>query len=636
MIWLRRAVFALAGFLALVVLADLLLGVFSVPAAAVEHVLVQAVLWPFVLADTTMMLPHRTFDVLLQGVGSGLFGWFLARAADEGRREAGIALDLLFALPLVLVVLAVSGAGLALAPPVVIGCLVAGGFGSVAVRTGAEVPMRLPPSGLPRGVVRWVVLLGAGLGLTMMGTVLASGPGDAQVPFALLAALEGLATPLVWPWVVCGLALGLLFLARPPQTAPRGSRSVLGRVVAAGLFGAFVTSMFVGWTAPDGQVIRRLVAVLPMPMVTAALGASLTMWGAPVLPGFEARAMPFLVRLGLPVVAALLGLLHTATTGFLGCEDVYRHPAVRVLSKDPGTFALQPVPATGSVVVAFRDAERLTTLRLDGEGVVEHDLNDLDLDAWADVPPPVRNAYPEELGLAPDGLVHVWVEVPPPGDERVRLLLDPSTGQIVDVQELPDACFVSSWLWDEPRDRAVSGCEWQGDLMIEDESGLHRSQVQGAGELEELVLNPVGSGWFAVSLWSHPYLVRIDPVSLTTTARAFIGSFNWGLGADEDSGLLAVPRFVAGQVLFVDPATLEPVASVRAGWGLRPIVKSRRAWLTASTYDGWLYAVDPEEGRIGQLRLGGWVRDLDVLDDHTAVAGGMCGVMAIDLKEWLE
>lgn len=636
MTWVRRLVAALAAVLGMTVLADVLFGVFSVPAAAVEHVLVQAVLWPFVLADSTMMLPHRTFDVLLQGVGTAFLGWFLARAADEGHREARIALDLLFALPLVLVVLAVSGAGLALAPPVVLGCLVAGWFGSMAVRTEEVHPMSLSPSGLPRGLARWVVFLGAGLGLTMLGTVLASGPGDAQVPFALLASIEGVVTPLGLPWLVCGAGLCLLLVAWPPQKRQEGDSTVLRRVLIAGLLGAVVTTAFVCWTAPKGQVTRYLAAALPMPALTTTLGSCLTLRGAPLFPGLEARVMPFLLRLGLPVVAALLGLVHTASTGFLGCEDVYRNPAVRLLSNEPGAFALQPVPASRSVVVAFRDAERLTTLRMEGDAVVEHDLNDLTLDAWTDVPPPVRNAYPEELGLTPDGLVHVWVEVPPPGDERLRLLLDPTSGQLVDVQELPDACFVSSWLWDTPRGRAVSGCEWQGDLMIEDDTGVHRGEVQGAGELEELVLNPVGSGWFAVSLWSHPYLVRIDPVELTTTARAFVGSFNWGLAADAESGLLAIPRFVAGQVLFLDPETLEIVASVRAGWGLRPIVKSRRTWLTASTYDGWLYAVDPEKGRIGQLRLGGWVRDLDVFDEDTVIAGGMCGVMAVDLKKWLD
>ncbi|MCO4772646.1 MAG: hypothetical protein KDA24_21620, partial [Deltaproteobacteria bacterium] len=319
------------------------------------------------------------------------------------------------------------------------------------------------------------------------------------------------------------------------------------------------------------------------------------------------------------------------------CEQVVEHPAVDVLTRAPGAFAVQPVPASAggpAVVVAFRDDELLSWIPVLGDAAVEHDLNDLDLAGWEGHPPPLHAAYPEELGLDPDGRVHVWVEVPPPGDARVRLLME--RGQVVDVQELPDACFVSSWLWDEPRERAVAGCEWQGDLMLEEADGVRRASVEGAGELEEIALNPVGSGWFAVSLWSDPYLAKIDPVSLRATDRTFIGSFNWGLGADVGSGLLAIPRFVAGQVLFVDAASMEPVASVRAGWGLRPIVKTRGPWVTASTYEGWLHAVDPEEGRVGRLRVGGWVRDLDLLDEDTLVLGGMCGVMTVDLDEWLK
>ncbi len=632
--WPRRVGLSLTTLLALSVAADVFLGVFSVPAAAAEHVLVQLVLWPFVLADSTMMLPHRTPDVLVQGVGVGVFGWFLARWADEGRRWVGVALEVLIAAPLLLVLLAVIGAGFALAPPVALGCAIAGAFGGIAIRTGHEDTLTPLPSGLPRGAARWTLLIGGGLALTMTGTVMASGPGDSQVPFTLLAALEGALAPTAWPWLVCLPAVVAIVLAWPEGTARTRAGSPTGRVVAAAGMGSLVTGVFVAWTAPSGEVARLTLAVLPMPLVTATMGAAVTVSGRPWWPGWEGRPWTWIVRLALPVSAALLGLLHVATTGFLGCEDVRSHPAMSLLSADPGAFAVQPTSGGEAVVVAFRDDERLSWIPATGEGVVVHDLNDLELDGWEGHPPPLHAAYPEELGLAADGRVHAWVEVPPPGDARVRLLLE--DGQIVDQQELPDACFVSSWLWDEPRDRAVSGCEWQGDLMIEDSDGLRRATVEGAGELEEIVADPSGVGWFAVSLWSHPYLEKIDPVSLRSVGRRFVGSFNWGLGADFASGLLALPRFVAGQVLFLDASTMEVVSSVRAGWGLRPIVKTRGPWVTASTYGGRLYAVDPQEGLVGSLRVGGWVRDLDLLDEDTLVLGGMCGVMTVDLNAWLD
>lgn|GEM_PF-1897744 len=612
--------------LAITVLADVLLGWFSVPAAAVEHALVQAVLWPFVLADTTEMLPHKPFKVVLQGLGTGLLGWFIARWADRGHTSARVLFDVVFAAPSLLVVCAITGAGLALAPPVVLGCLAAGVFGIITARSEGSPTAPRPLSGLPAGPARWILLGAAGLGFTLAGTVLASGPGDSQVPFAALAALEGSLPAVSWSWLVSAGALGLLFLSKP-----RGARA--GAVLVAGALGVVVTLVFVAGTAPEGQGLRRALAAVPLPLVTAALGSRLSFHTQPAL---SWRPTLWVLRLGLPLAAALLGILHTATTGFLGCEQVYEHDAVTVLSREPGAFAVQPIPASAggpAVVVAFRDAETLRLIPLAGGAVVEHDLNDLPLSAWEQAPPPLRNAYPEELGLDPQGRVHIWVEVPPPGDERVRLLMDASTGEILDVRELPDACFVSSWLWDG--DRAVSGCEWEGDLMIEQGDTLTRASVDGAGELEELVQAPDGTGWFAVSLWSHPYLVKIDPATLTTIARTFVGSFNWGLGADPASHVLAVPRFIAGQVLFVDADTLRPRSSVRAGWGLRPIVKAPQAWLTASTYDGTLYAVHEQRGLVGQLRLGGWVRDIDLLDERTLVAGGMCGVMTVDLEEWL-
>ncbi|MCO4773919.1 MAG: hypothetical protein KDA24_28055, partial [Deltaproteobacteria bacterium] len=250
---MRRVGLVLLGALAVAVLADVLLGIFSVPAAAVEHALVQVVLWPFVLADTTAMLPHKPLDVLIQGFGTGVFGWFLARWADEGRRYVGGVLDLTIAAPLLLVCVAVFGAGLALAPPVVIGCLTAAVFGAFATRTGRHVERELPASGLPRGGARWLMLLGAGLALMMTGTVMASGPGDSQVPFALLASLEGAVAPVLWPWLVSAVALAVLFGLWPRGTVETQRAGQWGRVLMAVLLGTSVTSTFVGWTAPGGE-----------------------------------------------------------------------------------------------------------------------------------------------------------------------------------------------------------------------------------------------------------------------------------------------------------------------------------------------------------------------------------------------
>ena len=114
-----------------------------------------------------------------------------------------------------------------------LGCAIAGAFGGIATRTGHEVTLTPLPSGLPRGAARWALLCGGGLALTITGTVMASGPGDSQVPFALLAALEGVLAPTAWPWLVCPLAVAAIVIAWPEGTARTRAGSPPGRVVVA-------------------------------------------------------------------------------------------------------------------------------------------------------------------------------------------------------------------------------------------------------------------------------------------------------------------------------------------------------------------------------------------------------------------
>ena len=119
------------------------------------------------------------------------------------------------------------------------------------------------------------------------------------------------------------------------------------------------------------------------------------------------------------------------------------------------------------------------------------------------------------------------------------------------------------------------------------------------------------------------------------TDRALVGSFLWGAVVDAERNLVGIPRFLAGRVQLLAADDLAPRGSVRAGWGVRPIVLSRERFITASTYDGHVYAIDPESGGRSRLRLGGWVRDLDSLGDDSLLAAGQCGLLRIDLDRWL-
>lgn len=590
---------------ALVVLADVVLGVFSRPAVWLEHVVTQLVLWPFIWVDRVELLPHRPRAVVAFGIVFGALGVLL----EGGGRVAHGVRDAVLGVPAGLLALAVLGAGLGLAPGVTLACAAAFGLGW------------LRRVDVPAGRVGEAALVfAAALGIPLLGTVLASGPGDPQLPFLGVAAV-GQRAPSEALVLGCTAAVAAL--------GWRGWKEP-GPLAGGGLLVALVAALY----APDGGAVRHGLLAAPLGLACGMAGVGLGPGDRAGLVGLIRRALP-------PVLAAICGLAHTAAVGFLGCDRVAADPAITVLDPRPGTFAVQPIPAgpglpRGAIVSTLRDQQLLLWRPLDGRPPVVHALATLPLEAWGSSEQFMRAAFPEELGLDPHGRVHVWIEVPDPGSERVRLLLDAGTGAILEIDELPTACFVSSWLWDVENDHAVAGCEWNGEVMIDGATGWRRAAVEGAGELEELLA--VDGQWIGSSLWSSPWLVRIDPDRLTVTDRTPVGTFVWGLAALPDQGLIAVPRFLAGGLLFVDAESLTPRRSVRVGWGVRAITQVPNGpVLTASAYDGHLYAVDPSGASpTRKLHVGGWTRDLDLLDPDTLVLGGACGVLQIDLPSWLD
>ncbi len=609
---LRRAAGALGALVALAVLADLGLGIGTPLATAVEHALTQAVLWPFLLVNAVGLVPHSAPGVLAAaGVLTGV-GWFAARSADAGDRAGAWALDGLLGVPAVLVAVASVASGLVAAPAVVVGCLAAAAFGAVAASSGHEVPASDAGSGLASGRPRAAVLGALGLSIAGAAALLTPGPGTRDWLAALPSA--GL------PWVGCALALGVLLASAPPSTPRSRAGAPLGRLAAAAGFGVAVTSTFVGWSAPDGEGLVRVVAALPMPIVTAALATSLVGWGVRPWPGPARRVLPWALRLAVPAVAGAMGLLHTVSVGLTGCGVVRAQAAVEVLSLEPGAVALTPL-AGGGVAVAFPD--RIALLGTQAEAQITL----ASLAEQAALPPGAWRA--RVLGSEPGGRLHVWAV----GEGVARFVLEPD-GVLVSGALAPEACAPGSWLWDEAEARGVVGCEWEGEVMVESADGIRRLAVVGAGELSELVPSPLGGRWFAVSRRSSPFLTRIDPLRLQTTDRLFVGSGHAGLGADTATATLAVPRFVAGQVLFVHAGSLERLGAVRAGWGPGPVLRSRWGWLVASA-DGALRAFDPDDGEVGRVRVG-LVRDLALRDPRTLVTAGTCGVLTVDVPGLLD
>jgi len=643
----RLAITVVVAALALPVVLDVVFGWLQTPAALVEHAVVVAVTWPAILLDRLGGLEHHPLKVQVEGL---VFAGVLALAvrAIDGRQahRAGLVLAWLIGLPLAAASAALLLVGFAMSPALFGGLLVAvlagAGLASAPERNDSsrstavdepggperDDPARseaLRPSRLPTHLAaRAAVVLLVPLALVNGASLLASGPGDAQVPLHLLARLEGLVQPLALPWLAgaAGLVVAHLASSRPRPPRPRLVAAIGLGATLAGL-GAFGSML-------DADPVRQLLAALPLGAGAGACGAALASRDVPTIGLLTTDPLTSLGRLAAPLLAAALVCVWTVSTGFGGCDAVRADPRLRVLSPEPGAFAVQP--SEDGVLVAFRDRGLVRRFdRDDDQPAWTLDLLNLDLPSWEGVPAPKRRAFPEELGLDPAGRFHVWVEVPEPAATRLLVLLDPDPTW----WEQPDACFVSSWTWDPEGGEALAGCEWDGVLLrYRPGEPLHRTVLADRAELEEALLDPASGDLLTVGLWSTPWLRRVDLADGRTTDRRLVGGFNWGLALE--SRRLHLPRFHSGRLLTLDADTLAPLHSQRAGWGLRPVVAAEDRVFTASAYDGWLYAVDPtgaEQTR--RLRLGGLVRDIDLSPDgRTLVAGGMCGVLEVDLARW--
>lgn len=545
--------------------------------AAVD-VAVAALVRPAVALDRWGWLEHHAGAVQALGLALGLLGWAAARL---GGRAGAVLVGGLLAAPL----LGLLGLALGLAPGVLCAGLVA------LAMLDDSTPG--PPS---RGLLPAAL---AGLVAANGLTLLSSGPGDAQTPLELLAWLDGVPAPRLWPW----LALGVFVLPSARQAS-----------VFPAAVGGIAAAILVQWVVGrDGGAVLGAV-----PVAFAVVGVAL------------ASPRPLRPLVG-AVAAGLLGLLHVAATDFLGCDAVRGQPTVQVLSEDAGAFAVQPVP--GGVVASFRDRGVLERLGHDGAKVLI-DPTDLRLPAWDQQRSQgllARTAYPEELGRDPQGRVHAFVELPG-ADTTALLLLDEATGEVLDARQGSGRCFVSSWVWRDGE--ALAGCEWNGRVLrfAPDEGRWFDPLDVPGGELEELLVDEDGS-LLTVGLWSSPWLRRLAADG-TEQDRARVGTFAWGLA--QGGGSLHVARFHGWQVRHIDGA-LDRTGASAVGYGVRALAWAPKhgRLLAASGYDGHLYAA-ASGARTRSLRLGGWLRDVDVEEDgRHAVVGGVCGVLRVDLDAWL-
>ncbi len=592
-------------------LAIVLLAAAQATATGLAGALVPLLVRPALALDRWGLLEHSPVGVQATGLLLGGAFWGLLEIAE---RRPAVARGLL-TLALLPLAAGLWLLALGMAPAFVVG-LILGPALALALRPAAHHPVDPVESSRPRAdrLARGALALGAGLVAANALTLLTSGPGDAQTPLELLVWLDGLPAPRLW---MGAAAASLLWL-----DAPR--RRWAWFAAAAAWAGATLLSMALPPPGLDDPLRNALLAA-PDVVPAALLLAALLLVDGP----------PHRARLAALLLCPLLALVHVATRDVLGCEAVRADPRLSVLSERPGGFAVQSVP--GGAFASFRDDGVIERLGLDGSRVVV-DPTDLDLDAWAGQRSsglPGRTAHPEELGLDPQGRVHAFVELPGDVPAMALMLLDQASGDVLEARQGEGGCFVSSWV--QAGDVALAGCEWNGRLLrFAPERGLWFDPLStGGGELEELVRDPTDGSLLTVGLWSSPWLRRLDPVDGAVIARARVWTFAWGLTLDDEQRPW-VAGFHSRRLRRFD-RSLSPQRRADVGYSVRSLAWSgpQAAVLAASGYDGHLYAVDAEL-RSHRLRLGGWLRDVDVEPDgRHALVVGMCGVLRVDLDRWL-
>lgn len=637
----RRLILGVAVLGAVPVGADLAFGWPTDVAVVLEDAVWMAVLHGAMQADHHGLVPHRVPDLLQQVAGVALLLGSLPLLAALPRPFSWLGCAAGRALGILGWLTALAGIG---AATLVDGrTFASGGAAALVLRwwwlrgpphaaaaTGAEArdtPVKALPErpGAPAARTR-VAARGLLWALVVSGTghaalsLLTAGPGDAPAPLTLLAAWRDADLPQALVWIAL-LAVGVGGVIPGwrrvrLQGAGHGLRQRIAFVGIAAAFAGFGAMMGEGRTLSMG--------------LAAALTAV-----------FAALALPGPGRL---LLVASPTLLSTAFGAFVGCDQALSSPFVERLSDRAGVFALV-VAGQGDAEAAFlsiREDHTLLRLGLHDRVARGLDLRTLPsraLDSQAADGRP-RRVYPEEIALLPDGDVLLFSEIPGQVPTVLASRHSPEEPSARAVADWPGFCMVSSWAWDEVRQRAYAGCEWRSQVLDHDPDHLDdvvQRLLPGEGEVEELLrLRPSGP-WYSVSLWSSPLLRRFDAGLERVERERRIGSFQWALaGQGED---LMVARFFAGQLWTLDPESLERRAVQRLPFGVRALLPAPRhgVVLAASTYTGELRALDPAGAAPPKvLPIGGWVRDLALWDGgRRVVFGGICGVLSVDLDRWI-
>ncbi len=632
-------------------LADIWGGAFTELAARIEHGLAL-----------TVVLPLERARALGWFEGDGLLGvvpWVislggafvltaLAAAIDtppnvqpeRWRRIAAVPWSWVIGPPLLIATGVTVFAGAGLDPAVFGVVLLAGAFGGMLGRS-RRLDLRpwerslsgLPPASTPTDHILRLCLLWGGISAILAVSALGGVPFE-QAPLKLARIVE---RSTLGPGALCWLFAPMVIagVLSAPHTR-RAFARMSWEPWAAGLVGLLGAASIIGQ-------VRGLEAgrdAAPLGFALGFMGACIAGAGVPWLPLLSGNPLRSVGRLWLPLVSAVAVILHILATGFLGCPRLGDDPRVSLLSDVPAPTA---VTWTGGEKPAVFAAWR-------GEGAVMRvDLTDGDVRVLGADSLQIgelaggARIRPSLLGEGPGGRLFVLADVlqPDRAASTVLMELDPKDAGVLDIAEEPGDCEVATWGWNPLLSVGIVGCRQSGDVLLYEPSMgefIARQELVGSKEVQAVAIDPIDGAALTLARRKSPFLVRYDLEARSPRAWRFLGTGNLSLLLGDD-GLVRVPRFLGRQVLSLDPVDLEPRATRHAGFALGPIedAPAYGRVITASFMDGHLYAVDADNQLATErLRVGGWVRDLDLAGDgRTLYAAGMCGVLAVDLERWL-
>jgi len=323
-------------------------------------------------------------------------------------------------------------------------------------------------------------------------------------------------------------------------------------------------------------------------------------------------------------------------------------PEVVRVADDSCVFGIRADPTTGDVTWSDRCAIRLGHASADGATLswrLDHEGADEIEELLGPDPRGTMYAAISTWTDTKSRLVLLAVE----GDQGPRSLPgQPERAADAVHGELPAyfwvmRCWVASWIpVPGTDDEVVVGCENLPALVhlrTSDRSNL--GELDLTGRVESGAFSSDGSTLYGVSLWGDADLVawswpprRIEERRvLDEVGRRTLGAFNWTAEMVPEPDRLWVSRFVEGEILVLDPETLEVADRVRLSPGVRALTydPARRQMWAAAAYTGliWRVDVDPPYAR-RSWALCGEARDVAVDASGRATVGTDCGVFRID------